>query len=241
MTPGPRPALALTLFAVTGALLTLAQPARAQPDAAKPGTGLERAQKAADAVFHWIKLNADKGASRQAPAPAPAVRKPAPAPVPAAPRPAPAQNTAQSSPQAQAPAPSLPAVANAPAPEPQPDAVLLASAAPMPAPDAPLSVATQAAEPPASPPEAAEEPLQLLHKVAPTFPRQLLQQNVRNGFAQIQFTVAADGTVSQAQSVKSSHSRLGSAAVEAVRQWRFAPIGRPREVAVEVAFNNNVD
>ena len=87
MTLGPRPALALALPAIAGTLMALATPAGAQQEAPK-SDGLERAQKAADAVFHWIKLNADKGASRQAPAPAPAPRKAAP--VSAAPRPAPA-------------------------------------------------------------------------------------------------------------------------------------------------------
>ncbi|MGQ3096293.1 MAG: hypothetical protein ACT6RP_22785, partial [Roseateles sp.] len=69
MTLGPRPSLALALPAIAGALLLLlAHPARAQQEA--PKADLERAQKAADAVFHWIKLNADKGASRRPPAPA---------------------------------------------------------------------------------------------------------------------------------------------------------------------------
>ncbi|WP_422017909.1 TonB family protein [Roseateles sp.] len=250
MTPGPRPPLALTLTAVAGALLGLAGPAGAQQEPAKSDNGLERAQKAADAVFHWIKLNADKGASRQAPAPAPAVRKPATAPTAAAPKPPPAPNnaaqpTAQVQPQAQAPttAPSS-AIATAPPPEPQPDPVVLASAAPTPAPAAPMATAAQAAEPapqPAEAAEAVEEPLKLLAKVDPTFPRQLLQQNLKKGFAQIQFTVAPDGTVSQAQAVKASHARLGTAAVDAVKQWRFAPVSRAREVAVEIAFNNSDD
>ncbi|PTT88733.1 energy transducer TonB, partial [Pelomonas sp. HMWF004] len=51
--------------------------------------------------------------------------------------------------------------------------------------------------------------------------------------------VEADGKVSQAQALKSSNSRLGAAAVDAVKQWRFAPIGKAREAAVEVAFNNS--
>ena len=62
MTLGPRPALALTLPAIAVALLMLASTAGAQE---APKGDLERAQKAADAVFHWIKINADKGASRR--------------------------------------------------------------------------------------------------------------------------------------------------------------------------------
>ncbi|HEY0957514.1 MAG TPA: hypothetical protein VGE36_22375, partial [Roseateles sp.] len=82
-TPGVRPPQALTLTALAVALTALlaAPLASAQTDAAKPNAGLERAQKAADAVFHWIKLNGEKGANRQNPPPAP---PPPPAPAPAA-------------------------------------------------------------------------------------------------------------------------------------------------------------
>ncbi|MBW8848245.1 MAG: TonB family protein [Burkholderiales bacterium] len=251
MTLGPRPALALNLpaIAVAGALMLLAQQAGAQTDAPK-AESLERAQKAADAVFHWIKLNADKGATRQtaapAPPPAPAVRKPTPVTA-AAPRPtaAPAQSsTAAPTPapaQASAAAPAPVMTAAAPEPEPERTPVVLASAAPIPAPAAPLAVAARAAEPPPAPVEEAEVPLKLLAKVDPTIPRQLQAQSFRNGFAQVRFTVAPDGSVTQAQSVKASHARLGSAAVEAVKQWRFAPIPKAREAAVEVGFNNGDD
>ncbi|KQV60787.1 hypothetical protein ASC95_04985 [Pelomonas sp. Root1217] len=261
MTLGPRPALALALPAIAGALLMLAQAASAQQEAPK-AESLERAQKAADAVFHWIKLNADKGANRQAPAPAPspapaaAPRKPAPSPVAAAPRPAPAptpsaapstaSSTAPALNAATAVAPSTVAIASQAAPEPEPELertpVLLASAAPTPAPAAPLAAAARAAEPPPKPAEEeAEEPLKLLAKVEPAIPRQLQQGNFRSGFAQVQFTVGPDGAVQQASVIKASHSRLGTAAVEAVKQWRFAPVRKAREAAVEVAFKSDTD
>jgi len=244
MTLGPRPALALALPAIAAALLTLAQTASAQE---APKGELERAQKAADAVFHWIKLNADKGANREkpAPAPAPVARKPAPAPVTAAaPRPAPPQAPGA------APAPTTTAAVAAPSPvaaaplavpEPEPDRtpVLLASAAPTPAPAAPMAAAAQAVEPPPKPADdEAEEQLKLLAKVDPVLPRQMQQGSFRNGFAQVQFTVGPDGSVQQASVIKASHSRLGTAAIEAVKQWRFAPIRKAREAAVEVAFQN---
>jgi TonB family protein len=246
MTRGPRPAWALALPAIAGAMLMLAQQASAQqPDNAK---ALERAQKAADAVFHWIKLNGEKGASRQQPAPAP---PPAPAPaakkpVAAAPRPAPAANAAPA-PTAAAPAPeAAPVVAAAPPqpePEPEPERgapVVLAAATPTPPPAAPLAVAAQAAAP-APKPEEPEETLKLIAKVDPVLPRQLQQGTFRNGIAQVQFTVAPDGSVQQASIIKASHSRLASAALDAVRQWRFAPIRKAREAAVEVAFNNETE
>jgi len=255
MTLGPRPPLALALPAIAGALLILAQAAGAQ-EAPKPE--LERAQKAADAVFHWIKLNADKGANRDkpaaAPAPAPAAaaapRKPAPTPVAAATKPAPVPSPSA------APAPTTTSAAAPPteiaaapqaAPEPEPELerapVVLASAAPTPAPTAPLAAAARAAEPPPKPAEEeVDEPLKLLAKVEPTIPRQLTQGgNFRSGFAQVQFTVAPDGSVQQASVIKASHSRLGTAAVEAVKQWRFAPIRKAREAAIEVAFKGDTD
>jgi TonB family protein len=238
MTFGSRPKLALALPTIASALMVLAPPASAQTDPAK-GNGLERAQKAADAVFHWIKLNADKGANRQAPVPAPAPtpaptpsRKPAP--VAAAPKPAAAAAPVQ----AQAPAPEPAAAVARTEPEPERTPVVLAAAAPTPVPAAPLAVAAQAVEPPPAPAEEAEVPLKLLVKVDPALPRQMQQNGFRQGFAQVQFTVAPDGSVSRAQTLKASHSRLGTAAVEAVRQWRFAPIPKARDAAVEVAFNS---
>jgi TonB family protein len=249
MTLGPRPALALALPVIAGALMMLAQAASAQQEAAPKGE-LERAQKAADAVFHWIKLNADKGASRQtpapAPAPAPAARKPAP--VAAAPKPAPTPSAAPArTATAAVAAPATVAAAIPATPEPDPEherkPVLLASAAPTPAPAAPMATAARATEPPPKPAEEElEEPLKLLAKVEPVIPRQLQQQgNFRNGFAQVQFTVGADGSVQQASVIKASHTRLGSAAIEAVKQWRFAPIRKAREAAVEVAFKSDTD
>ncbi|MEO6279024.1 TonB family protein [Roseateles sp.] len=255
MPPGLLTTLTPKLTAIAATLLMLGQLAMAQTEAPQADKSLERAQKAADAVFHWIKLNGDKGASRQtaspapppaaapAVAPAPAPRKPTPTPTPtpaavaAAPRPAPA------------PAPAAlpePVVARArtaalPEPEPKPERAapaLLAIASPPPAPVAPMAVAARAVEPPPPPVEEAELPLKLLSRVNPGIPRQLQQQNFRDGFARVKFTVAPDGSVSKAEALASSHSRLGTAAIEAVKQWRFEPIAAPREVAIEFAFKN---
>ncbi|MDG0856130.1 TonB family protein [Pelomonas puraquae] len=118
---------------------------------------------------------------------------------------------------------------------------MLASASPTPPPAAPLPAAAQAVEPPPAAQEEPEEPLKLLARVNPTLPRQMQQGNFRSGFAQVQFTVAPDGSVQSATVIKASHSRLGTAAVDAVKQWRFAPIKKAREAAVEVAFNNDTE
>ena len=84
-------------------------------------------------------------------------------------------------------------------------------------------------------------PLKLLMRVNPTIPRQLQQTSFTNGFARVKFTVAPDGSVSSAETLAASHSRLGTASVDAVKQWRFSPIPAAREVAVEFAFNNAED
>jgi len=129
----------------------------------------------------------------------------------------------------------------APDPEPEPERapVVLAMASPTPAPTAPMAAAARAVEPPPAPVEEAEVPLKLLSRVNPTIPRQLQQQSsFRDGFARVKFTVAPNGSVSKAETLKASHSRLGLAAVDAVKQWRFEPIAAPREVAIEFAFSN---
>ncbi|MCE4556479.1 energy transducer TonB [Roseateles cellulosilyticus] len=255
MTPRPRAVLVPHLTVLATALLLISSQAGAQTEAPKASSGLDRAQKQADAVFQWIKINAEKAAARPtpaaapAPAPAPAPRKPAPvaaAPKPAAAptpvvaaEPAPAPVTASAAP---APAPALapaPAPTTAAAtPEPQAAPVLMAAAAPTPSPAAPMAAAAQAAEPPAQQEEEAEVPLQLLNRVNPTIPRQLLGQTFRNAFARVKFTVSPDGSVSKVESIKATNGRLATAAIEAVKQWRFAPIPEAREAGIEFAFSN---
>lgn len=256
MISGPRAVLTLNLTAIATALMLLCQPASAQTEPAAADKNLERAQKAADNVFRWIKLNGDKGANRQAPAPTPApapapapapvARKasPAPAPVAAAPKPATVATASTPAPApasaAAAPVAAAPVVAAAQAPAPEPERpVLLAAAAPTPAPAAPLPTAARAVEPP--PPQAEEEaevPLKLLTRVNPGIPRQLAQTPFRDGFARVKFTVAPNGSVSKVEVIGASHARLGTSAVDAVKQWKFAPIPEAREVAIEFAFNN---
>lgn len=244
---GPRTPLALALPAIASALLVLAQAATAQATNDAKTEGLERAQKAADSVFHWIKLNAQNGASRQqaAPAPAPApvaARKPAAPAVASAPKPAPApvQAAASTPPATVAAVAAVTTETAAEAPPPPDSATLVASAAPTPAPDAPLAAAAKAVEPPPAPPEEADddEPLQLLSKVDPVIPRQLQQTGFRRDIVQVRFTIGTDGKIEQASVMKAHNRRLGAAAVEAVKQWRFAPIHKAREVGVEFAFQN---
>ena len=206
-------------------------PSLAQTDAAaKPELSAEeRAQRQADKVFTFIKLQSVK----VAPAPKRAAE---PAPVPSPSQTAQAQVKPSPKPQtkvtgvadlaaaAQA-MPAVPAVADVNpivTPEPARPAALLAAASP--------SVATARAEPEPEPPA-----LQLVSKVEPEIPRQL-QADFKGGAVTVRFIVQTDGSVAQAQALQSSHKRLSVAAVAAVNQWRFAPVSAPREATVDIAF-----
>jgi TonB family protein len=224
----------------TAALAALSLSAFAQGEA-KP-QDLERAQKQADAVFKWIKVHNDKPAAAPAPAAKPA---PAPAPVAVAKKPTPAPAPVAARAPAEAPAasePQAPVVAEAPpASGPEIGApVVVAAAPPSVLPSPAVQAAVQASAPPAAPepePEV-DMPLHLVSKVEPAIPRPLLK-TLSTGSAQVKFTVEPDGRVSQAVATSASHIRLGAAAVEAIKQWRFAPIKHAQEAAVEVSFNNN--
>ncbi|MEJ6000815.1 TonB family protein [Paucibacter soli] len=181
----------------------------------------ERAKRDADKVFQWIKFNADKAPAK-----------------PAAPAPAPAKPVAKAAPRHEAPAPSRkveeaqtqpePALASAASSSPAPEPVQLAAASPTLNPPPPAAIA------PAPEPET-EVALQLVSKVEPEIPRQLLS-SVRSGLVVVKFTVEPNGAVSGAEATKSSHRKLAVAAIDAVNQWRFAPIPKAREVSVEIGF-----
>jgi len=122
------------------------------------------------------------------------------------------------------------AINSPPLPETLPSAVT----APAPAPNGPAVSAAEAVAAPA--PEPDPEPmLKAIKMVEPDFPRQL-QSTLRSGTVQVRFTVQPDGSVTRAEAVQTSHRRLNSAALDAVNQWRFAPIARAREATVELVF-----
>lgn len=58
--------------------------------------------------------------------------------------------------------------------------------------------------------------------VEPTYPAELMADKI-SGEATVQFTVRADGTVTDLQVVSSSHPAFGPAAVAAIAQWKFGP------------------
>jgi TonB family protein len=85
---------------------------------------------------------------------------------------------------------------------------------------------------------------QLVHQVMPSYPATALQERIQ-GAVVMQATVGKDGTVSSVQPV-SGPPLLVVAAVDAVRQWRYAPYmheGQPEaftaEITVDFALSNN--
>lgn len=192
-------------------------------------TAEERAKRDADKVFHWIRMNADK-----APAKPGAAASPKPAPKPAAvaaaaTRPA-AKAVIEAASEPAAP-PSVVAVS---------DNSTVASREIEP-PVQPASFAPRSEPAPAPEPAVAQAPepepeLRLLHRVAPEFPRQLAT-TLTEGSVIVRFMVQPDGSVRNAEALKSSHRNLSTAALEAVNQWRFAPVSTPREATVEIGFS----
>jgi len=79
----------------------------------------------------------------------------------------------------------------------------------------------------------------LVHQVAPVYPLEARRENLQ-GKVVMEIVVASDGSVKQAK-ILLGHQRLVSAAVEAVRNWRYQPTylqGQAVEVItrVEVVF-----
>lgn len=68
--------------------------------------------------------------------------------------------------------------------------------------------------------------LQLTRMVQPTFPSQLAVHGVPSGDVTLAVSRDAAGTPTDILVIESSHSLFSEAAVEAVREWRFAPIDK---------------
>lgn len=94
--------------------------------------------------------------------------------------------------------------------------------------------AQQAATPPAP---AAAPTLRPLSTPAPTYPTEALRAG-QSGEVQVEFTVAPDGSISDARVVRADPPRVfDRAAVAAVRRWRFEPIAEPVTTRRTIAFN----
>lgn len=73
-------------------------------------------------------------------------------------------------------------------------------------------------------------------RVEPTYPTDALRARTE-GFVEVEFTVAADGTVSDVSVVNARPARVFErAAVVAVKQWTFAPGGGRGKVRLDFAL-----
>lgn len=72
---------------------------------------------------------------------------------------------------------------------------------------------------------------------APKFPPEALRAGTA-GSVLVEYTVGTDGTVTAARVVRSNPSRIfDREAVNAVRKWRFQPVGAPVTTRREISFN----
>ncbi len=233
--------------------------AAAATDAKAPLSDVERAKRDADKVFQWIKFHAEKGETKKPEHQAKTDAKPEPKSEPRA-QPAVAKSTVparksddDSRTVAMSPSDSqrgdpggmtrtsltassaVPASATPPAYTGRiPESMAMAAPATAPVVGTPAAPAQQPEPEPAPLPEE-DTPLRLVNKVDPEYPRALLSQQ-RNGSVMVKFVVQTDGSVEQVEATKSPDRKLSIAAVAAVKQWRFAPINKPRPVSVEIGF-----
>jgi TonB family protein len=80
------------------------------------------------------------------------------------------------------------------------------------------------------------EALELLSSSQPQFPQALMRQ-LRKGELQVEVDVSTDGTVADARVLSSSHPRLESAALSAIRTWQFKPPARPTSAVINFSFD----
>jgi protein TonB len=230
----PRHALSLLML---GASLSAAPASHAQsaaPAAAEThDAAVARAQRETDKLFKWI-IQADKpkrAAETKAPAPT-AAAAPAPAPTKVVVRAKGEGITEKVEPiLPKAPvtqAPDGAAVAKAAAPTPAPGAIALA---------APSTANTSKVPDPEPEPEADPDlPLILVHQVDPEVPATVMRR-VEKGSVLVHFEVQPDGSVRQAEVLKTSSRYLNPAALEAVAQWRFQPLKHAQGGSVQLVFN----
>lgn len=261
MTTSLRTCLLLPLL-----MFMFAQGARAQGTPAAPATTpaargtpaavdvapatKDRLQREAERPLYWIKLHAEQAAKTAPPAaaasPPAEVRKPATAgsPLPTAPAVVPPVATATPAPRPEQTAKAAKPAAGASqaaAAEPVLAAAEPAAPGPAPEPERLLALAPPAAAAPAPAPTAAAlvgppEPLQLISSPEPDFPIQLVQR-LRKGSLQIKLEVSTEGLVVGASVLRSSHPRLESPALAAVRTWQFKPPKQPSSLVVDYKFD----
>jgi TonB family protein len=81
-------------------------------------------------------------------------------------------------------------------------------------------------------------PLQLVNRVEPVFPLDLIDERLKAANVVVGFTVNPDGEVVNPSVTSTSDSRLNRSVLRAVRAWRYAPIDTPRPHAVRFEFTS---
>ena len=76
----------------------------------------------------------------------------------------------------------------------------------------------------------------LIHRTAPTYP-ELAKQMRLGGSVILLLSIEPDGVVSDVK-VQSGHPLLVPAAINAVRQWKFAPSSQASQSTVSVTFES---
>ncbi len=210
----------LRMIIEAGKIKPRARAAESDKAARVPERVQVRARSAADAAQPpgvASQRTQDALAPVAAPAAAPVAAAAAPAPAPAAPEPLAAAPAAPM-------APNLAAESVTRVPESKVgEVIVVAPAAPAPAP-APVAVA--------APPE----PLKVLTMVEPTLPRRLLGRVQGDIEVIVTFMVGTDGSVSQAAVQASNQPLANPTVLEAVTQWRYAPIAAARSHAVQLVM-----
>jgi len=251
----------LMLGGAAASTVTLAQVIA--PSAAASAAA-EKAQKETDRTMYWIRVLAATPPAKPA-APKPVAAAPAPAPkVAAAPERAkvaaatPAPATTQSAADAANAAPASVVVAAPPAAAAPSLAAATGVASGNPAVGknsamtsggidagtASGSLGGAIAAPTVAPapidvPVAEEEPdpgLIMIKSADPQFPMTTMRR-LRKGEVEVKFEVGPDGVVDVVTVMKTTSPSLNSAAVEAVRQWRFKPTPKGHTAMVDLAFN----
>lgn len=183
----------------------------------------------------------------------------APAPRPAAPEPAPTPvlatrdsiGTGQASPSAAtaspSPAPALAAVASGAPGASAPELPVASASSPAGKSDAPATERTGGTdvamatpphhvEPAAPPPPPVADTLVLRPGETLALPDSLMRR-MRRGSVEVKVQVAPDGSVMDATIVQSSHPRLDSAALEAIKAAHFQPVSRPTTAVIQFGFD----
>ncbi len=185
-----------------------------------------------------------------APTPRPAAPEPAPTPAlatrdssgtgqfspsaaPASPSPAPAPAVAAAAPAAPATsAPELP-VASASGPSGETNAPATERTGGT---DVAMATPPRHEEPAAPPPPPEVDTLVLRPGETLTLPDSLMRR-MRRGSVVVKVQVAPDGSVMDATIMQSSHPRLDSAALEAIKAAHFQPVSRPTTAVIQFGFD----